>query len=846
MTSVAYLPIVGDRYGTLVRHLFVVGLDLTGIAMRAQVRLWGDTPGEPLVDLLTVTNGNAEGLRLVEVTTDNGLPTSHVEIVINETTMEGLPYAGELGDAVQFAWDMQITLAGRKRRLAKGEFEITGDGVTGADAAPVNRPIAYGRPRQPISSPWTSARLTFGEEQVTVTIDGAELLAPLVKAAEAARDAVKPLFGTGAPAANLGIVGSVYYDTTDPVALIMYGPKTAAGWGAGRGLKGNPGGNVMSVGLFSEISGLTIGAGVNLIQTSGWNTTGFGAARYARTSATGQTPYRTQSADGGWWELEGGDISPAMFGGDGDPTARATAALAFLDARPKNIRIGVERVDVRTFGVAAENSPETNTPRLQAAIDACYGRVLVIPACGTLMHNGLAINPLVGDRGALPFHMQGMGYDANGGNGGSILKCVHPANANIRIANPPNTGNREQVIRIADLMLSGDGVNSGSTNDQAREGNGVEAINISGLLLEDLWIQNHRGNGVYAYRCYGSSMARGYVFKNRLNGLYLDRENNLWAMDKTKLYCNARLFIDGLANIKMDAPEPYPNLGVSFAQGVDFSYASILAFESYSKASGLLRIDVIGGQATAVTSAPHNRQVGDRIAISGSTSAPNLNSGVRSRFAYSISAVPSPTTFQFSVLSVPDGSYSDDGTLIAPPGVGLLVQGARGLSVKGYAEDCMLHSIYMGSRVEAVELKGGYYQRAPVVIDGKTSAVVECNEFTGSSGGLIVTAEDPNGVHKAANSFSGGAVGRNSVVTGRSDIGAISVEPNSRRTIDVACAGAAPGDFCSFSSTTDLLDLIGSAMVVTADMVRVTMRNTTTSAINLPAQTLRVQANQPV
>lgn len=230
MSLEAYLPIVADRYGACVRHIYLVGLDLTGIGMRAQVRLDGDTPGPALVDLLAVTNGNAEGLRLVEVTTENGLPTSHIEIVINETTMERLPYLGERGDATQLRWDMQITLSGRKRRLAKGEFEITGDGVTGADAAPVDRPIGYGRPLQPITSPWKAARLTFGEEQVTVQIVDAELVAPLVGQAQVLRDqtadlvdrgeAAAALSGEKAAAASLsattaaGFVGGIMYATT--------------------------------------------------------------------------------------------------------------------------------------------------------------------------------------------------------------------------------------------------------------------------------------------------------------------------------------------------------------------------------------------------------------------------------------------------------------------------------------------------------------------------------------------------------------------------------------------------------------------------------------------------------
>lgn len=184
MAHTAYLPIIADRYGAVVRHIFVVGLDLTGVDMRAQVRLYGDVPGTALVDLTTVSNGNAQGLRLVEVTHDGiGVPTSHVELVINETTMEALPYAGEIGDVTTLAWDWQLTIAGRKRRLAKGEFQITGDGVTGAEAAPTNRIQPYGLPQRPVADVWSSARMTFGEEQVTVQIDGADLVAPLAKKA---------------------------------------------------------------------------------------------------------------------------------------------------------------------------------------------------------------------------------------------------------------------------------------------------------------------------------------------------------------------------------------------------------------------------------------------------------------------------------------------------------------------------------------------------------------------------------------------------------------------------------------------------------------------------------------
>ena len=77
-------------------------------------------------------------------------------------------------------------------------------------------------------------------EPFKIVLYGADMLAPILAAAEAARDAVKPLYGTGAPDAGLGIDGSTYIDITDPDNPILYGPKQdpGPGWGAGRPYRG--------------------------------------------------------------------------------------------------------------------------------------------------------------------------------------------------------------------------------------------------------------------------------------------------------------------------------------------------------------------------------------------------------------------------------------------------------------------------------------------------------------------------------------------------------------------------------------------------------------------------------
>ena len=86
-------------------------------------------------------------------------------------------------------------------------------------------------------------------------------------------------------------------------------------------------GDPMSAGLFTDLAGLSIPAGVSLIQTTGNSATGIGSARYAVTARTGATAWRAQSFDGRWFELAEPAPDVAMFGAIGDGVADDTAAL---------------------------------------------------------------------------------------------------------------------------------------------------------------------------------------------------------------------------------------------------------------------------------------------------------------------------------------------------------------------------------------------------------------------------------------------------------------------------------------------------------------------------------------
>ena len=135
MDQVARLPLGGRRWQPYVKTLRFSGVDLTGADLRLQVRLYRNAPGQPVIDLVTVTNGNAEGLRLVSVEMVDDRPVSTVAIKINETTIEGLVFLGEAGDDTVLAYDLQITpVGGYKQVWVEGEFWVLA-AVTGADAA---------------------------------------------------------------------------------------------------------------------------------------------------------------------------------------------------------------------------------------------------------------------------------------------------------------------------------------------------------------------------------------------------------------------------------------------------------------------------------------------------------------------------------------------------------------------------------------------------------------------------------------------------------------------------------------------------------------------------------------
>jgi hypothetical protein len=166
--------------------LRVIGPNLTGVSVRAQVRIERDTPGAPLVALELVTNGNAEGIRLASATLVDGRWINDLRVRLNKSTRQALPYSGELGDATALRWALAI--AGRTR--IDGKVLVLGHTLD-SDNAPLGRPASYGGSTYGLggdSMPTSGATLTIAADSVAeLVIDGADLVAAeTVKAQTAA------------------------------------------------------------------------------------------------------------------------------------------------------------------------------------------------------------------------------------------------------------------------------------------------------------------------------------------------------------------------------------------------------------------------------------------------------------------------------------------------------------------------------------------------------------------------------------------------------------------------------------------------------------------------------------
>lgn len=131
MPQTGRLDLTANRWEPFVHTIDFEGFNFTGASFAMQVRDRRDG-GFLRADLATVGSVGSEGVTLTGVTTEDGIPTSHISIRINEATMEAMEVATEEGDDGEIWWDLQITPSGGvKYRALEGVFTVHA-GVTGS------------------------------------------------------------------------------------------------------------------------------------------------------------------------------------------------------------------------------------------------------------------------------------------------------------------------------------------------------------------------------------------------------------------------------------------------------------------------------------------------------------------------------------------------------------------------------------------------------------------------------------------------------------------------------------------------------------------------------------------
>ena len=291
MTSAARQPLGGWRNEAMSVPITVVGADLNGKSLRMQVRLAPDTPGPALLDLANVADAVSLGMRLVSVTNAAGLPTSNLMLQIPKASMQGLPYAGELGDPTVLAYAMQFDGVTR----LYGTFAALASAID-SDGAPGDRPAGYGSTGA--GGLIGGVVVAFGDAGITVSIDGASALAPLVALAQAAEQAA---------AAHLAQFPNYY--------------------------AGGPGGNVMSNGTTDSAGARPVPAGADLTMMSGRTTSGdYGAGAQFSRDATVDAAYAANRPGWGFVDSLGAGFRRTIQADVAREKRRAKLSTALLGA----------------------------------------------------------------------------------------------------------------------------------------------------------------------------------------------------------------------------------------------------------------------------------------------------------------------------------------------------------------------------------------------------------------------------------------------------------------------------------------------------------------------------------
>lgn len=234
-----------------------------------------------------------------------------------------------------------------------------------------------------------------------------------------------------------------------------------------------------------------------------------------------------------------------------------------------------EVVSVKDFGAVGDGTTD-DTTAVQAFFTACKDKRGYIPAGKYKVTSAITIDP---DHN---YVIEGEGRDPNGTTASVIYNA---GTGNCITINQTGAANNKQ-IRLSNLTISGTSASA----------NGIHAVNVHNLNMEDVWITSHGGHGLYLNKCWTCSFKNVTSTQNGQHGIYAYQQNNQVVFDHCIVNSNSRS--DGYANFYIGGSSTYENLGVTLL-GCDISYAGSNPYTTVTTAYGLViqhshAVNVIG------------------------------------------------------------------------------------------------------------------------------------------------------------------------------------------------------------------------------------------------------------
>jgi hypothetical protein len=369
-----------------------------------------------------------------------------------------------------------------------------------------------------------------------------------------------------------------------------------------------------------------------------------------------------------------------------------------------------------SYGVSPDSAPAENALSLQRAINASYGRRLVLdipPGSTVRFDRAMSIEPKL--HGNLGLEICGFGTN---GYTGTTLQNVGRGDGIVILNKTEKDSPWNGSCVLRGFALHGD-------DAAVSGGSGIYAHQINGgFRCEDLWLDGHPAHAIRLERCFGMEIVRGFYARSRLSNILLTGPSNNIVLRHVRSFAAGRTLSSEHANIEVIASLSQPAAGI-IVDGCDVSYGGRAGEGNRARLSSdvsgaALRMydAVIEGRVHAALLSPELGMATSRPVVA------DFGSGTQTAMLdCSAGFCPAPPV---------------EGTVF-PFSSGLKLRGVIGLTCTGlYVEDCAGNGVLLEECV-GFSFLGGLMQNSAIrITESATHGMVGGVCFRGNRAGIRV------------------------------------------------------------------------------------------------------------